>query len=82
MLIYFSSYTLSFSSKMDSYYGQIFGPELMQLIMKSRIEIFKYDVLRAIFFVSLISTPLFLFLKNKLSKGMTFTLITFFVFFD
>ncbi len=82
ILIYLSSFTLSFSSKIDSYYGQIFGPELMLLIKKTRLEIFKYDVLRAIFFVSLIFTPLLLFLKNKLSGTMTFSIIVFFVFFD
>ena len=80
--IYLLSFTLSFSSTMDSYYVQIFGPELMQVIKKTRIEIFKYDVLRAIFFVSTVFTTLFLFLKNKLSRRTTFTLIVFFVFFD
>ena len=82
ILIYFSSFTLSFSSPTDSYYGQIFGLEIMQLIKKTQIEIFKYDVLRAIFFISLVFMTLFLFLKNKLSSRITFTLVFSFIFFD
>ncbi len=82
ILIYFSSFTLGFTSTMDSYYSQIFGSEIMLLIKKTRLEIFKYDVLRAIFFVSIVFITLFLFIKNKLSNRITFTLILFFVFFD
>ena len=82
ILIYLSSFTLSFSSTLDSYYGQVFGSEIMQLIKKTRLDIFKYDVLRAIFLISLVFTTLFLFLKNKLSSKMTFTLVLFFVLFD
>ena len=33
-IIYLLSFTLSFSSSMDTYYGEIFGPEIMQLIKK------------------------------------------------
>ena len=68
MLIYFSSFTLSFTGTMDSYYSQIFGSEIMLLIKKTRLEIFKYDVLRAIFFATIVFTTLFLFIKNKISK--------------
>ncbi len=82
ILIYLSSFILSFSSNMDSYYVQIFGSEIMQLIKKTRLEIFKYDVLRAIFLISLVFITLLLFLKNKLSFRVTFTLILFLVFFD
>ena len=82
VLIYISSFTSTFSSPMDNYYGQIFGPEIMQLIKKTRLDIFKYDVLRGIFLVTLVFTTFFLFLKNKISDRMTFTLILFFVFFD
>ena len=53
----------------------------MQLIKKTRLDIFKYDVLRGIFLITLVFTTLFLFLKNKISDRMTFTLILFFVFF-
>tara|TARA_Y100000592_G_C5431806_1_gene298744 strand:- start:192 stop:1193 length:1002 start_codon:yes stop_codon:yes gene_type:complete len=67
---------------MDNYYGQIFGPEIMQLIKKTRLDIFKYDVLRGIFLVTLVFTTFFLFLKNKISDRTAFTLILFFVFFD
>ena len=82
MLIYLSSFTLSFSSTMDTYYGQIFGSEIMQLIKKTRLEIFKNDVLRGIFLISLVFVTFLLFLKNKINDRMTFTLILFFVFFD
>ena len=82
VLIYISSFTSTFSSPMDNYYGQIFGPEIMQLIKKTRLDIFKYDVLRGIFLVTLVFTTFFLFLKNKISDRMAFTLILFFVFFD
>ena len=82
VIIYLSSFTLSFSNSMDTYYGQIFGPEIMQLIKKTRLEVFEYDVLRGIFLISLIFTALFLFLKNKLSAGFTYTIILFSVFFD
>ena len=82
VLIYISSFTSTFSSPMDNYYGQIFGPEIMQLIKKTRLDIFKYDVLRGIFLVTLVFITFFLFLKNKISDRMTFTLILFFVFFD
>ncbi len=82
VLIYISSFTSTFSSPMDNYYGQIFGPEIMQLIKKTRLDIFKYDVLRGIFLVTLVFTTFFLFLKNKISDRTAFTLILFFVFFD
>ena len=82
VLIYISSFTSSFSSPMDNYYGQIFEPEIMQLIKKTRLDIFKYDVLRGIFLVTLAFIIFFLFLKNKISDRMAFTLILFFVFFD
>ena len=82
VLIYISSFTSTFSSPMDNYYGQIFGPEIMQLIKKTRLDIFKYDVLRGIFLVTLVFTTFFLFLKNKISDTTAFTLILFFVFFD
>ena len=82
VLIYISSFTSSFSSPMDNYYGQIFGPEIMQLIKKTRLDIFKYDVLRGIFLVTLAFITFFLFLKNKISDRIAFTLILFFVFFD
>ena len=82
VLIYISSFTSTFSSPMDNYYGQIFGPEIMQLIKKTRLDIFKYYVLRGIFLVTLVFTTFFLFLKNKISDTTAFTLILFFVFFD
>ena len=82
VLIYISSFTSTFSGPMDNYYGQIFGPEIMQLIKKTRLDIFKYDVLRGIFLVTLVFTTFFLFLKNKISDRTAFTLILFFVFFD
>ena len=82
VLIYFSSFTLSFSGPMDSYYGQIFGPEIMQLIKQTRLNIFKNDVLRGIFLISLLFITLFLFLKNKINARITFVLVLFFVFFD
>ena len=82
ILIYFSSFSLSFSGPMDNYYGQIFGPEIMQLIKQTRLDIFKNDVLRGMFLITLVFTSLFLFLKNKINGRMTFILVLFFILFD
>ena len=82
VLIYISSFTLSFSSPMDNYYGQIFGSEIMQLIKEARLDIFKNDVLRGIFLVTLVFATFFIFLKNKINDKMAFILILFVVFFD
>lgn len=82
ILIYLSSFSLSFSGPMDNYYGEIFGSEIMQLIKQTRLDIFKNDVLRGIFLISLVFTTLFLFLKNKINNKITFILVLFFVFFD
>jgi len=82
ILIYFSSFSLSFSGPMDNYYGQIFGPEIMQLIKQTRLDIFKNDVLRGMFLTTLVFTSLFLFLKNKINGRMTFILVLFFILFD
>ncbi len=82
VLLYLSSFTLSFSSPMDTYYGSIFGPEIMQLIKKTRLEIYKYDILRGMIFISLIFFILYLSLIKKIKNKMTFALILFLVFFD
>ncbi len=82
ILIYFSSFSLSFSGPMDNYYDQIFGPEIMQLIKQTRLDIFKNDVLRGMFLITLVFTSLFLFLKNKINGRMTFILVLFFILFD
>tara|TARA_B100000963_G_scaffold280144_1_gene248631 strand:- start:261 stop:1274 length:1014 start_codon:yes stop_codon:yes gene_type:complete len=67
---------------MDTYYGSIFGPEIMQLIKKTRLEIYKYDILRGMIFISLIFFILYLSLIKKIKNKMTFALILFLVFFD
>ena len=82
ILIYFSSLSLTFSGPMDSYYAQIFGSEIMQLIKQTRLDIFKNDVLRGMFLITLVFTSLFLFLKNKINGRMTFILVLFFILFD
>ncbi|MBK57066.1 MAG: hypothetical protein CMC84_07265 [Flavobacteriaceae bacterium] len=82
ILIYFSSFSLSFSGPVDNYYGQIFGAEIMQLIKQTRLDIFKNDVLRGMFLITLVFTTLFLFLKKKINGRMTFILVLFFILFD
>ena len=67
---------------MDTYYGEIFGPEIMQLIKKTRLDIYKNDVLRGIFLITIVFATFLLFLKNKISERLTFILILSFVFFD
>tara|TARA_A200000113_G_scaffold103968_1_gene93426 strand:+ start:1737 stop:4157 length:2421 start_codon:yes stop_codon:yes gene_type:complete len=82
VIIYLSSFTLSFSSSMDTYYGEIFGPDIMQLIKKTRLDIYKNDVLRGVFLITIVFTTFLLFLKNKISDRLTFILILFLVLFD
>ena len=45
--------TLPFKGPNDAYYGQLFGPQIMQLIFEARKEIYTADLLRALVFCCL-----------------------------
>ncbi len=66
---------LPFESNMDSYYSQVFGPELMQQIYKDRKSVYSQDVWRLLLYVGAISIILWLYLKEKFKANWALGLI-------
>lgn len=73
LLILFSKGFLDFSGVMDAYLRDAYGLVLMDQIVTVRKSIFNYDLIRAVFYCSIILALLIYFIKGKLSKNITFT---------
>ena len=82
LILLLSKGLIDFTSSMDEYISDGYGPVLMGKILEARKQIYNYDLIRAIVYCLLISALYFLFYKAKIGKIKAITILTVIVLID
>jgi len=82
IILLLSKGLIDFSSSMDGYISEGYGPVLMGKIVEARKQIYNYDLIRAIIYCLLISALYFLFYRAKIGKIKAIIILTVIVLID
>ncbi|GIZ15575.1 YfhO family protein [Capnocytophaga catalasegens] len=82
LLLYIFKGAFSFEGVNDAYYSQMYGDELVQVIVQDRKVIYTADIFRGMLLVGILAGILWAFLTKKLSEKWVFPLLIVLVLWD
>jgi hypothetical protein len=68
-----------FSGGSDTYFMESYGPEFVDALKADRMSMYSADLLRSTFFIAVVSTVLWFFIKNKLVQNTAIILVGLFM---
>ena len=79
LILFLCKSMFSFSSANDGYYLESYGPQFVEALKGDRMSLYSADLLRSGFFIIVVTSVLWLFMKNKIAQNTTIILVGLFM---
>ena len=75
LILFFCKGMFSFSGPSDSYFLESYGPDFVNALKQDRMSLYSADLLRSAFFIVLIASFLWLYIKQRITQNTVIVIV-------